>query len=182
LSARGGNGGFGGNKGNGTTCNYSATFCGSQNITSGNGQDGGQGGGGSGGRIKIFVPSCNPAVINPTHDVQGGSGSNPGQPGTFTVVCSVTGIQQTPEYHKFTVFPNPAKNEIKLKFVFPHTLKNQNSVLHINDINGKSIMEINNPFTDNDEIAIDISSLPNGIYFLGLQTEDGKSLNKFIKQ
>ena len=85
LGANGGNGGAGGQKGTGTSCNYSATFCGTEALISGNGSDGTTGGGGGGGRIKIFVPTCVQNTITPVNNVSGGTAGNSGLPGSYNV-------------------------------------------------------------------------------------------------
>jgi hypothetical protein len=182
LVAAGGNGGSGAAKGNGTSCNYSATFCGSQGITSGDGSNGNAGGGGGGGRIKIFVPTCVQNTITPTNNVAGGIGANTGLIGSYNVICSVTGIYDNYVYHEISVFPNPATNQISIKFKYFDSFKDENSTIEIVDLNGKKILETSSLLHITNEQNIDISELQSGLYFLRLKTADFLINQKFIKQ
>jgi hypothetical protein len=75
---------------------------------------------------------------------------------------------------QFTVFPNPASNEIKIRGV-----ENINE-LTITDMCGKQIYHIDalNPTFD---LRIPISDFPAGIYFIKLKNGKKISIQKFIK-
>jgi len=75
---------------------------------------------------------------------------------------------------QFTVFPNPASTEIKVK-----SLENINE-LTITDINGKEIYH-SGILNSSPEIRIPVSGFPAGIYFIQLKNKTGKSVQKFIK-
>ncbi|MDP1801794.1 MAG: T9SS type A sorting domain-containing protein [Bacteroidota bacterium] len=182
LVANGGNGGNGGQKGNGTSCNYSATFCGTQVLISGNGSDGTTGGGGGGGRIKIFVPSCTQNTISPVSNVSGGTLGNAGLPGSYNVICNVTSVIENYVYHQLNIFPNPATNQITLKFKYFDSFKDENCSIEIIDLNGKKVMETSSLLHLNAEQTIDVSELNSGMYFLRLNTHDHLINQKFIKQ
>ena len=182
LVATGGNSGSGAAKGNGTSCNYSATFCGSQGITSGDGSNGNAGGGGGGGRIKIFVPTCVQNTITPTSNVSGGTGANTGLIGSYNVICSTTALYDNYVYHQIAVFPNPATNQITLKFKYFDSFKDENSTIEIINLNGNKILEIPSLLHISNEQTVDISELPSGMYFLRLKTHDFLINQKFIKQ
>lgn len=182
LLANGGNGGNGGGKGTGTSCNYSATFCGSENISSGDGSNGNAGGGGGGGRIKIFVPTCIQNTLTPTSNVLGGTGANSGLIGSYNVICSATSLYDNYVYHQLAVFPNPATNLITLKFKYFDSFKDENSIIEIIDLNGNKVFETSSTLHITAEQNIDISDLKNGMYFLRLKTHDFLINQKFIKQ
>jgi hypothetical protein len=182
LVANGGNAGTGGGKGTGTSCNYSATFCGTEAIISGDGFNGNAGGGGGGGRIKIFVPTCVQNTITPTTNVSGGSGANTGLIGSYNVICSVTGLYDNYVYHQIAVFPNPATDQITLKFKYFDSFKDENSTIEIIDLNGSKVLETTSSLHISNEQTIDISELKSGMYFLRLKTHDFLINQKFIKQ
>jgi hypothetical protein len=75
---------------------------------------------------------------------------------------------------QFTVFPNPASTEIKVK-----SLENLNE-LTIYDIYGKEIYH-SGILNSSPELRIPVSGFPAGIYFIQLKNETGKSVQKFIK-
>ncbi len=182
LVAKGGNGGNGGQKGTGVSCNYSATFCGTEALTSGNGSDGTTGGGGGGGRIKIFVPSCTQSTITPLSNVAGGTAVNNGLSGSYNVICSITNLFDNYVYHQINIFPNPANNQITLKFKYFDTFKEENCMMEIIDINGRKIFETPSSLHLNAEQTIDVSDLNSGMYFLRLSTHDFLINQKFIKE
>lgn len=75
----------------------------------------------------------------------------------------------------FATFPNPADNVITL------TNSNNSSVesISISDINGRTIKSIE---VDNvSEVQINVSDLNSGVYFMSINTAEGKAVKKFIK-
>lgn len=182
LLANGGNGANGGAKGTGVTCNYNATFCGTQVLASGNGSDGAAGGSGGGGRIKIFVPTCIQNTITPISNVLGGTTGNSGTQGSYNVICSVTNLYDNYVYHQIDIFPNPAQNQITLKFKYFDSFKQENSSIEIVDLNGKKVFEAPSLLHLNNQQNIDITELPSGLYFLRLKTSDFLINQKFVKQ
>lgn len=70
-----------------------------------------------------------------------------------------------------TVFPNPSKNEINIS-IEPNQKIVSSTVI---DSTGKIIL------TENETAHLDISSLPNGIYLLKIQTNGGSSVKRIIK-
>ncbi len=74
------------------------------------------------------------------------------------------------------ITPNPAIDKIKID------ITNSNSfadIFEIVDIQGRSLVSQTNLSLDE---QIDVSHLPNGIYFLKIGTKDGSSVKKFVKQ
>jgi hypothetical protein len=76
---------------------------------------------------------------------------------------------------QFSVFPNPARNEIKVR-----SLENINE-LGITDIHGKEIYQskIANP---RQEISIPTTGFPVGIYFIKAKKGNSISVQKFVKR
>lgn len=76
---------------------------------------------------------------------------------------------------KFSVYPNPANNEI--------TISNAENILldnaSITDINGRIVKKFK--LTGISEEKINISELNNGIYFLKVETSEGSLTKKIIK-
>ena len=181
LSASGGNGGTGGLKGNGVSCSYSSFGCGSQAITSGNGNNGNSGGGAGGGRIKIIVPTCVQNTISPTTAVTGGTGFAAGLAGTYSLVCGVTSIEEATVYHKIAIYPNPSANNITINFQNPQFLKDNQAEFQIYSVNGQMVYKTKCQLNQLDNQTINVSELANGVYFLKLISSDATVIEKFIK-
>jgi len=76
----------------------------------------------------------------------------------------------------FTVYPNPAGNQITVSCRIPQEIKSAN--LHIYDLGGrliKSELLINN-FNNLNELIIDISSLPSGSFHIVLQPDEMRGI------
>ncbi len=183
LSSKGGNGGVGGLKGMGASCAYTGgVFCGNdQTIVSGDGDAGKKGGGGSGGRIKIFSPDCFNSIITPVNIISGGTGVDSASAGTYFLGCLTTTIDEL-SYHTFdlVVYPNPAQNEIVLKFK-NNILANSVGCFIIYDISGREIKQVVCKLNQDSEQTIIISDLSKGIYTIYLTAEGKKLHQKFIK-
>jgi hypothetical protein len=183
LQAKGGNGGAGGLKGNGTSCNYSATFCGTQALTSGSGSDGNTGGGAGGGRIKLFASSCVTNPINPVTSMNGGTGFAAGAAGSYSLSCSnATSLEENTAYHKLSVYPNPATDQLNIKFRFPQYLADSKAEFQMYDLHGKQVMLQACELNTKDEQVLNLSELPSGIYILRLVSNDVIVTEKIIKQ
>jgi photosystem II stability/assembly factor-like uncharacterized protein len=81
----------------------------------------------------------------------------------------------------FVVFPNPAKEKITLQV---QTNKTISIPVEMVDVNGKLIFKQNlNYSKDKNENQIDISTMPNGVYFLKIYAQDNKVQTvKFVKE
>jgi len=74
---------------------------------------------------------------------------------------------------RFTVYPNPAHDQLNFSFDNPALIK----TAIILNLNGQVILPV-----DPTQKTIDISTLPNSIYFIQITTEDGKvSTTKWVK-
>ena len=78
------------------------------------------------------------------------------------------------------IYPNPANNELAIDVT---NISEAKTTLQVTDIVGRvlksKIIEGGMATTHN---SIDISSLPQGVYFLEVLTDNGKIVNKFVKQ
>ena len=75
--------------------------------------------------------------------------------------------------NNFKVFPNPGNNVW-------HFITNDNALftLEITDMNGKKIVNKNQPQSD---FSIDISNFANGLYFAKITSKDNSSIIKLVK-
>lgn len=70
------------------------------------------------------------------------------------------------------VFPNPATNNITIQCPRP-------AIIEITDIQGQLLKTL---VSGDNNINIDISSFPGGLYFVEVKTEKGIAIKKFVKQ
>ncbi len=100
---------------------------------------------------------------------------------TYVVTEAPAGVQdQYADNFSLTTFPNPAFDNLNVKF----TLQEPASVkIELYDINGNKTVSLFSGSGLNGEInkTFDISSYPQGIYFLRLNTGGSHSLHKVIK-
>ena len=76
------------------------------------------------------------------------------------------------------IYPNPARENISIKFF---SLQETESTIQFLDINGRIIKLINTIVIDGDnEISIDTQELSNGIYFLRVITPLQKETKRLI--
>ena len=85
--------------------------------------------------------------------------------------CNViyVNVDENPGKNYFSVYPNPANDKVRIRFFNNDFPINENLKLTINDVLGRNIMDIIG--LDVDE-RIDISCVPNGIYFVTLLEEN----------
>ncbi|MFO0435400.1 MAG: T9SS type A sorting domain-containing protein, partial [Sphingobacteriaceae bacterium] len=81
----------------------------------------------------------------------------------------------------FVVFPNPAKEKITLQV---QTNKTISIPVEMVDVNGKLVFKQNLIYSkDRNENQMDISTMPNGVYFLKFYAQDNKVQTvKFVKE
>ena len=75
----------------------------------------------------------------------------------------------------FEIYPNPASNFIKLTFYGDENLSREISIFNSTGKNVKNFP------SESHEFILDISSLPEGLYFIGIQKEKRTGFQKFIK-
>jgi hypothetical protein len=114
--------------------------------------------------------------------------------GTTTVVWTLTDVAGNSEFCQFDVlvnefvgisdlsefginiYPNPTSG----LFVIAGEAKQSVKSVEVTDISGKTIKQISNPTKDN--LEMDLSACPAGIYFLKITTNKGIFTEKIIKQ
>jgi hypothetical protein len=98
------------------------------------------------------------------------------------------GIEQLKnKNYEFRVYPNPTSGEL---FISGTGYGVRGTDIEIFDVFGRNVVGANCIRTDiktdgrpeNNEMVIDISHLPNGIYFIQIQTETDKIVKKIIKK
>jgi hypothetical protein len=102
-----------------------------------------------------------------------------GNVGTFATLCSgfPTEINDIKDLDGFSLFPNPATSELRI----------QNSKLRIEkaeiyDLMGEKVFSENQESRDKNQVVVDVSSLPAGIYFISVRDERGyEAMKKFVK-
>ena len=81
---------------------------------------------------------------------------------TFSVAL-FSGIPQLNTEHFFSIYPNPAKQFIRIK---NNGIKKENHTLKIVDTNSKVWHSENLNFKNTSELQIQLSNIPNGMYIL----------------
>jgi hypothetical protein len=178
LNASGGIGGNSGQKGTGANCNYSGGgFCSSNSITTGDGNMGNDGGSGGGGRIKVFVPECAQAILNPTVNVTGGAGFFLASDGTYEPICGYASLNEQLSELNWNLYPNPVSDQ------FTINLENldftgQSSVEIINTM-GQVIQTVELTGTTS---LVPCQEIESGIYLVRLTHNNATSIKKIIKK
>ena len=89
-----------------------------------------------------------------------------------------TGITNNNLDIEFSVYPNPAKNQISVDF---SSSNNRSSNLIISDILGKTVKEFSvNSSNDINRLEINLNNLNDGIYFVNFSNNDIKSTKKLV--
>ena len=87
------------------------------------------------------------------------------------------GIKDNEQRGKFTVYPNPAKTELR---VTSYELRVTN--VEVFDIYGKNLHSSTSPLVHSSTTTIDISHLSAGVYFIRIIDEQGFSVQRFVKE
>lgn len=91
---------------------------------------------------------------------------------SFSTSCSWAGISDF-ETESMSIYPNPVRDELFFELAGP-----QITELVILDYAGRIVKSI----TNNSVNSIDVSDLKQGVYILKISTENGVSVNRFVKQ
>lgn len=93
--------------------------------------------------------------------------------GGTSIQSIVTGINES-ENSSIVFYPNPVNNELHL------SVKNGTHISHwtILDVTGKSMMEGENSNSNASEFSLSTSTLPSGLYFIKLETNQNPVLRK----
>ena len=87
------------------------------------------------------------------------------------------GIKDNEQKGKFTVYPNPARNELRVT-----SYELQVTSVEIFDIYGRHIPLSSRPLVHSSTTTIDISALSAGVYFIRLSDGQSFSVQKFVKE
>ncbi|MEE4257815.1 MAG: T9SS type A sorting domain-containing protein [Bacteroidales bacterium] len=88
--------------------------------------------------------------------------------------ASLLGIPETAE-RRFQLYPNPAGEKLNITFYDDHP----DAELNVIDLSGKVLLK---QYCASKNAEIDISSLPQGIYFLRIMEKEANRVVKFIKE
>ncbi|MFW5710282.1 MAG: T9SS type A sorting domain-containing protein, partial [Bacteroidota bacterium] len=76
-----------------------------------------------------------------------------------------------------TLHPNPANESLHVHFTIPGL---KNPVIQITDLTGKVIMEYKLPAPKDDQLKLDVSQLPTGVYYLKVFNNEKFIVEKFV--
>lgn len=97
---------------------------------------------------------------------------------TTTLTCS-TGIVENSDVKDLQVFPNPANSELNMELVGKTSSRIS---VKISNLLGEMVLSTND--AANSAVykhQFDIAALPNGIYFLAVETDNKKMVRRFVK-
>ncbi|NVO02905.1 MAG: C10 family peptidase [Bacteroidetes bacterium] len=93
---------------------------------------------------------------------------------------SLTGVDENQFVNNFCIFPNPATNNLNLKFDVNST---QNINIKLNNITGQTVYaDSKSNFNGTFDKTIDVSSLSKGVYFVNILTEKASITRKIVLQ
>jgi murein DD-endopeptidase MepM/ murein hydrolase activator NlpD len=99
---------------------------------------------------------------------------------TFEVVTATSGIPTLYEGKDFQVFPNPAKDKIH---ILAKDIQNGAYLLKLQDVTGQEVVRSSVQTQDNlMQTDFSIANLANGIYFLIIEGENSRNIQKIVKQ
>jgi len=90
---------------------------------------------------------------------------------------SVENISRTKE--AVEVFPNPANNILNVQF---NNVKESDANIIVTDVTGRTIIILGDVAANKGNVAINISNLTAGIYFVRIETSSSVQVVKFIKE
>jgi choice-of-anchor B domain-containing protein len=94
------------------------------------------------------------------------------------IIDETVAIKELDKIIKFSVFPNPVS---KLLFAKIELEGSRNFQIEIISTEGQILQEQYRTIEENDFVEMNISSYPNGVYFIKLKSKDNISLHRFIK-
>ncbi len=91
----------------------------------------------------------------------------------FVTIAPFVGIKENSS-PQFSMFPNPAKNNVTLKI----SKEQIGSTINVLDMLGNKVISGLN--TKNNELTINVENLSNGVYFISIENEKGSSTKKLV--
>lgn len=100
--------------------------------------------------------------------------------GDFLITMATLGLENsTTENERILhIYPNPFNHIVHVK---ANTLKDSESYINVYNYQGKSILQKQVFFNENNEIALDLNNLKPGIYLIQLISENGRFCRSVIK-
>lgn len=93
-----------------------------------------------------------------------------------TCCALTTGVETFTSQNSISVFPNPTTNSINLSF--QTALKS--AIIKVFSVSGELVKEENG--LNGNDVSVDVSSFPKGLYFIETTNGDNVSHTKFIKE
>ena len=95
----------------------------------------------------------------------------------FSDNVSINNPQITSQETLFSVYPNPASDALTIRLK-PSTSSSLKHNVAISDIYGRIIKEVS--LLGSDELQLSVSNIPNGVYFIKLESDSSTSVRKVI--
>lgn len=78
---------------------------------------------------------------------------------------------------ELNIYPNPATNQIVIELI-----ETKSTSIEIKNILGQTVKTIDNRVINKNQIEIDVSEFPNGLYFVQIQNGNKMEREKFVKE
>jgi len=114
-----------------------------------------------------------------TYTVTGTASDGCSASATFTV-NAVVGVQNITSGNSISLYPNPVMNVMNLSFTA--STGSANAVVRVVDMLGNVMSTSNTTITNGKNIRMDVTSLPQGVYFVQVVTNNVTQVVRFIKQ
>ena len=92
---------------------------------------------------------------------------------------TLVGIYNIPSLQAFQISPNPFDNEFEVAM---EVNEKTELTLKLIDLDGKKILEEKITVSDSFKKVINLEDLPSAVYFLSLETENGKAVERIVKK
>lgn len=89
---------------------------------------------------------------------------------------TLLGLDKLVSNDLFVVYPNPVNNLVNISLV-SNTLEIEINKVTVSDVNGRIVKEFNSNLNQ-----LNVSDLNSGVYFLNIETQNGKATKKIVKQ
>ncbi len=114
-----------------------------------------------------------------TYTVTGTDSHGCSDTASFVVVVSPTGLTNVAISDKTSLYPNPTIDNVNLSFEMKGSAKA--AVIKVVDLAGREIMSENETISNGKVVTLDVSSLPQGTYFIKITTSDKTQVERLIK-
>ncbi|MEO9533712.1 MAG: T9SS type A sorting domain-containing protein [Crocinitomicaceae bacterium] len=105
---------------------------------------------------------------------------DPSAPMVRMLMTDYTGLEAEGTTDKFSVYPNPANEQINVAISLTNS---ENTVINVVDISGKVIKTMNLGNVQGDKnLTISLDNMTTGVYFIEMVNEAGKQVKKFVKK